>query len=98
MLSPVERLWLQNARRHVRMALLKGQLEEWDEVIDWLAPIVSAPDLTEVTSEVTNLLTSLALTKPSQLRGNAAMRAAAIRRLKEAKTFIDDTLVATTDQ
>lgn len=96
--SPVERLWLQTARRNIRMALLKGQLEDWDAAISWIAPVVSAPPLSSVTSEVTDLLTSLALTKPSDLRGNAAMRAAAIRRLEEAKTLIGETLVATTDR
>lgn len=97
-LSMTERQWLQNARFFIRMALVKAEIGDWDTVVSQADRIVRSPLLNEATMEVANLLASLAATKPSDLRSNAAMRAAATRRLEETKSFIGATLVATTDR
>ena len=96
-MTPLERRWLQEVRRYIRLALAKSEYGFWDEAIECTAAAVRNPLTTENTSEVINLLTSLATAKASHLRSNAAMRAAAIRRLEETKTLIGELLVATTD-
>lgn len=98
MLTTTERRWLQEARRHIRLALVQSEYGDWDATIEWTAAAIRSPLTTENTSEVISLLTSLASAKASQLRSNAAMRAAAIRRLEETKTLIGELLVATTDR
>lgn len=96
-MTPAERQWLQNARRHIRHALVKSEIGDWDAVISWIAPLTRSTIVTSVTLEVTSLLASLATTEPASLRSNAAMRAAALRRLEETKSLIGELLVATTD-
>lgn len=96
MLNLNERQWLQETRRHIRIALVKAELGDWDAVITVLRPIVQTT-ATNATLEVTNLLASLTASTPSHLRSNAEMRAAAIRRLEETKALIGELLVATTD-
>jgi hypothetical protein len=97
MLNLNERQWLQETRRHIRIALVKAELGDWDAVITVLRPIVQTTATNNITPEVTNLLASLTAAEPLDLRSNAAMRAAAIRRLEETKTLIGELLVATTD-
>lgn len=98
MLTTLERRWLQDARRSVRLALVKTEIGDWDTVVACIKTIVRTTLVTNATLEVTNLLASLASSNPSELRGNASMRAASIRRLEETKSFIGDILVATTDR
>ena len=77
---------------------MKSEYGDWDAVIEWTAAATRSPLVTENTSEVINLLASLAVSKPEDLRRNAGMRAAAIRRLEETKALIGETLVTTTDR
>ena len=90
---------LREIRRGIRLALVHAELHHWDEVISICLGIYSqhASGGGEVTFEVRNLLASLANTTPSDLRRNAAMRAAAVRRLEETKTLIGESLVTITD-
>lgn len=96
-MTPTERQWMQDARRVIRFALVKIEIGDWDAAIDALKGVVRSTLVTKATIEVTSLLASIASSEPSDFRSNAAMRAAALRRLEEAKTYIGDTLVATTD-
>lgn len=96
-MTPTERQWMQDARRAIRFALVKIEIGDWDAAIGALKGVVRSTLVTKATIEVTSLLASLASSEPSDFRSNAAMRAAALRRLEEAKTYIGDTLVATTD-
>lgn len=98
MLTMTERQWLQETRRSIRIALVKAEIGDWDTVITLLRPIVRVTTVTDATLEVTHLLASLAASEPSDLRRNVGMRAAAVRRLEEAKAQIGETLVATTDR
>lgn len=98
MMTPIERQWMQDARRRIRLALTKIEIGDWDAAVDHIKSVVRSTLVTPDTLEVTSLLTSFASSEPSELRRNAAMRAAAIRRLEETKTFIGETLVATTDR
>jgi hypothetical protein len=98
MLTPSERQWMQDARRAIRFALTKIEIGDWDSVVGHIKGVVRSTLVTKDTLEVTNLLASIASSEPSDFRRNAAMRAAALRRLEEAKTYIGDTLVATTDR
>lgn len=96
-MTPSERQWLQDARRFVRIAIVKAEYGDWDAAVAAMGNVARRPSLvTPGTIEVINMLASFASTKPSDLRGNAAMRAAAIRRLEETKVFIGDALTATT--
>lgn len=97
MLTMVERQWMQDARRAIRFALVKIEIGDWDSAISHIKGVVRSTLVTKATLEVTNLLASFAASEPAEFRKNAAMRAAAIRRLEEAKAYIGDTLVATTD-
>jgi len=97
-MTPSERAWLQDARRHIRLALVKSEIGDWDTVVFYAAQVVRMKPFAPRLTEVTNMLASLATTEPPQLRSNAAMRAAAIRRLEETKTLIGEILVATTDR
>lgn len=97
-MTPTERQWMQDARRHIRIALAKIEIGDWDAAIGHVKSVVRSTLVTPDTLEVTNLLASFASSEPSELRRNAAMRAAATRRLEETKTFIGDILVATTDR
>lgn len=96
-MTPSERQWLQDARRFVRIAIVKAEIGDWDAAVVAMGNVADRPSLgTPDTIEVGNMLASFANTKPSDLRSNAAMRAAAIRRLEETKVFIGDALTATT--
>lgn len=97
-MTPTERRWLQDARRHIRVALVKAEIGDWDTAVLYAAQVVRMEPFAPHLTEVVNMLASLATTEPSQLRSNAAMRAAAVRRLEETKTLIGETLVATTDR
>lgn len=97
-MTPSERRWLQEARRYIRLAIVKSEYGDWDAVVEWTAAAVRTPRITEHTSEVIDLLSSLAVSKPADFRTNAGMRAAAIRRLEDTKTLIGELLVATTDR
>lgn len=96
-MTPSERRWLQEARRCIRLAIVKSEYGDWDTVVEWTASAIRDPLVTSNTSEVIDLLSSLAVSKPSDFRTNAGMRAAAIRRLEETKFLIGELLVATTD-
>lgn len=96
-MTPTERSWLQDARRHIRVALVKSEIGDWDVVIFHATQVVRMEPFAPHLIEVANMLASLATAEPSQLRSNAAMRAAAVRRLEETKTLIGEILVATTD-
>ncbi len=98
MLTMTERQWMQDARRAIRFALTKIEIGDWNSAVDHIKSVVRSTLVTKATLEVTNLLASFATSEPSEFRRNAAMRAAAIRRLEEAKAYIGDTLVATTDR
>lgn len=95
-MTPSERQWLQDARRFIRIALVKTEIGDWDTVVATVGNVARRPGPPNI--EVVNLLASLANANASDFRGNAAMRAAAIRRLEETKSFIGETLVATTDR
>ena len=98
MRTMVERRWMQDARRTIRIALTKVEIGDWDSVVSYAKSVVRSTLVTKTTLEVTNVLASIAASEPSDFRRNAAMRAAAQRRLEEAKAYIGDTLVATTDR
>lgn len=88
---------MQDARRSIRLALVKSEYGDWDTVVTAIGNVTRRPSLvTTDTIEVINMLASIGVTEPSHLRTNAAMRAATIRRLEEAKTFIGEVLTATT--
>lgn len=97
-MTPSERAWLQDARRSIRLAMVKSEIGDWDTVVTAIGNVARRPTLvTPATIEVINMLSSIAVTQPSDLRSNAAMRAAVTRRLEETKVFIGEFLVATTD-
>ena len=93
-MTPTERQWLQIARRDIRLALVKAEIGDWDAVVSCVHPYSRAVPSGAVPIEVSNLLASLGTSNPSDLRGSAAMRAAAIRRLEETKVLIGESLVA----
>lgn len=98
-LTTVDRCWLQDARRSIRLALLRASLNDWEAVVASASNIhrnTTSSDATVI--EVRNLLASLATTAPSHLKTNRAMREAAKRRLNDAILLIGETLVATTDR
>lgn len=97
-MTPTERQWMQDARRAIRFALVKIEIGDWHTAVDHIKGVVRSTLVTPDTLEVTNLLASFACSEPSDFRTNAAMRAAATRRLEEAKIYIGDILVATTDR
>ena len=98
-MTPSNRSWLQEARRDIRSALLYAERHDWNTCVSTVASIWRRlSDTSEVTIEVKNMLASLAVTDPSELKKSAAMRAAAVRRLEEVKSFIGESLVATTDR
>lgn len=97
-LTATERQWMQDARRHIRIALTKVEIGDWHTAVEVVKSVVRSTLVTKATLEVTNLLASFASSNPSDFRSNAAMRAAALRRLEETKSFIGDILVATTDR
>jgi len=98
-MTQLERQWLQEARRSVRAALVSADIQEWDNVVLQAAGLSRYPTGYGHPKilEVKDLLTSLGRASHQDLRSNAAMRAAAIRRLEEVKTLIGEALVATTD-
>ena len=98
MLTMSERKWMQDARRAIRFALVKIEIGDWDTAIIHIKGVARSTLVTKNTLEVTNLLASLAASEPSDFRSNVAMRAAAVRRLEEAKLQIGEALVATTDR
>jgi hypothetical protein len=95
-MTPSERQWLQDARRTIRYALRQVMVDDWDAAIANAKGVVRSTIVTDCTLEVTHLLASFAHSNPTDYRANAAMRAAAIRRLKETKDYIGKTLAATT--
>lgn len=95
-LTASERQWMQDARRSIRIALTKVEIGDWPTATEVIKGVVRSTLVTKATLEVTNLLASFASSEPSDYRKNAAMRAAALRRLEEAKALIGDILVATT--
>ena len=99
-MTQLERQWMQEARRSIRSALVSATNQNWDEVVACAASLARYPTgyLHDTILEVKDLLTSLATARSQDLRGNAAMRAAAITRLEEVKSLIGETLVATTDR
>jgi hypothetical protein len=96
-MTPLERWWLQGARRAIRLAIVKVEYGDWHAAVSWVQSVVNAPLVTSNTSEVIDLLTSSAVADPKLFISNAAMRAAFSRRLEETKTLIGNLLVATTD-
>ncbi len=94
-LSKVERRWLQEARRSLRLAHTYAENgSDWDAVVASAESVYRTPMAAhDAVIEVKNLLASLATTAPSQLRTNRAMRTAATKRIKEAILFIGETLV-----
>lgn len=92
-MTPSERAWLQEARRNIWMALTKAEYGDWNSVVAIASSIHRHPDASGEGFEVQSLLASLATSNVTDLRSSAAMRAAAVRRLNDAKTFIGSTLV-----
>lgn len=92
-----QRDWLQSVRRSIRLALLDLEFERFDTAFIALrARFLDEVPVTEVTSEVKNLIASLATSDPD-LMNNPAARQAAVRRLNETKHFITESLLATTE-
>lgn len=99
-MTQLERQWLMEARRSIRAALVSATNQNWDDVVACAVGLARYPTgyLNDTILEVKDLLTSLALTSPKDLRSNPSMRAAAVKRLEEVKSLIGETLVATTDR
>lgn len=97
-MTSLERAHLREARRHLRFALVAADGSRWDDVVRSASHIYRQPvGVNAVTVEVKDLLASLATTDPANFKGNAAMRSAAITRLKFVHALIGEALVATTD-
>lgn len=93
-MTPLEKTWLQNARRDIRYALDHAKHGNWEAVIHSVGAAGNIPaPAGSVILEVSNLLASIRVSRPSDFRGSAAMRGAAIRRLEEAKILIGSSLV-----
>lgn len=93
-MTPTQRDWLRSVRRSVREAALHLDYQRYDVAFAGLRErFLEEVPASEVTSEVKNMIASLATAGPD-LMDNIAARRAAVRRLDETNHFITESLLA----
>lgn len=96
-MTPNHREWLADVRRAIRQALLDLEFGRVETAFFPLRECYLVEvTVNDTTAEVKNLIASLATVDPDELKKRPAMRAAAVRRLKDTKKFISDALTAPT--